>query len=156
MADISSIAQSNVQSNYEKYSEYFADTDETSLDVDDFLNLLVSEMSNQDPMEPMSNTDFIAQLAQFSALQSMQNMTYYSNASFAASMVGKTVAVAYYDETGTAQSDVGVVSSVALDGQEFHFIVNGKTVEMKNIMEILPEGTTVTTPDVTEESDDSL
>lgn len=41
---------------------------------DDFLQLLVTQLRHQDPMSPMENMDFIAQLAQFSSLEQMQNM----------------------------------------------------------------------------------
>ena len=44
------------------------------LGKDDFLQLLVAQMQNQDPMEPMSNQDSIAQLAQFSTLEQMNNI----------------------------------------------------------------------------------
>jgi len=44
------------------------------LGKDDFMQLLVSQMSNQNPLEPMENTEFIGQLAQFSALEQQQNM----------------------------------------------------------------------------------
>jgi len=41
---------------------------------DSFLRLLVTQLKNQDPLQPMDNTEFIAQLAQFSSLEQMQNM----------------------------------------------------------------------------------
>jgi len=41
---------------------------------DDFLKLMVAQMQAQDPMDPMDNADFSAQLAQFSALEQMQNV----------------------------------------------------------------------------------
>ena len=44
------------------------------LGKDDFLQLLVAQMENQDPMEPMSNEESIAQLAQFSTLEQMNNI----------------------------------------------------------------------------------
>ncbi|RKX32213.1 MAG: hypothetical protein DRP46_01620 [Candidatus Zixiibacteriota bacterium] len=44
------------------------------LDKDDFMTLLVAQMTNQNPLEPMDNTEFIAELAQFSSLEQMQNM----------------------------------------------------------------------------------
>ncbi len=46
-----------------------------SLGKDDFLNLLVTKMRHQDPLEPMSDEDFIAQLAQFSSLEQMNNIS---------------------------------------------------------------------------------
>lgn len=42
---------------------------------DDFLKLLVTEMRNQDPLQPMDNKDFIAQMAQFSSLEQMNNVS---------------------------------------------------------------------------------
>ena len=41
---------------------------------DAFMELLVAQMAHQNPLEPMGNTEFIAQLAQFSALEQQQNM----------------------------------------------------------------------------------
>jgi flagellar basal-body rod modification protein FlgD len=45
-----------------------------SLGKDDFLQLLVTKMQYQDPLEPMKDEDFIAQLAQFSSLEQMNNI----------------------------------------------------------------------------------
>ncbi|KAA3635715.1 MAG: hypothetical protein DWP97_04275 [Calditrichaeota bacterium] len=44
------------------------------LGKDDFLQLLVAQMENQDPLEPMSNEESLAQLAQFSSLEQMNNI----------------------------------------------------------------------------------
>jgi len=48
--------------------------DTKELDKDAFMELLVQQMKNQDPMDPQSNDQFIAQLASFSSLEQMQNM----------------------------------------------------------------------------------
>lgn len=45
-----------------------------ALGKEEFLNLLVAQMANQDPLNPMDSTESIAQLAQFSALEQMQNV----------------------------------------------------------------------------------
>ncbi|RRQ24163.1 flagellar hook assembly protein FlgD [Guyparkeria sp. SCN-R1] len=45
-----------------------------NLGQDDFLKLLTTQMENQDPFEPMDNTQFVAQMAQFSSLQGIQDL----------------------------------------------------------------------------------
>lgn len=45
-----------------------------SLDKDDFLTLLVTQLENQDPLDPMDNSEFVAQLAQFSTLEGITNL----------------------------------------------------------------------------------
>ena len=52
-----------------------AKTSNSSLDKDAFLQLLVAQMKYQDPLEPTSNTEYISQLATFSELEEMQNLT---------------------------------------------------------------------------------
>jgi len=45
-----------------------------NLDKEAFLQLLVTQLKNQDPLSPMDNTEFVAQLAQFSSLEQLSNM----------------------------------------------------------------------------------
>lgn len=83
------------------YSSGSSSTDVGSLDKDDFLNLLVTQLRNQDPLTPMEGTEFTAQLAQFSSLEQLSNVNdnlgilqlYQSsiNNSQAVSFIGKTV-----------------------------------------------------------------
>jgi len=77
------------------------------LGKDDFLKLLVTQMRYQDPLKPMEDKEFIAQLAQFSALEQMMNVGLASNLTYGMSMLGKTVTAidkdGYYVQ-GTAVS----------------------------------------------------
>ena len=58
---------------YEKSQQTTTKTND--LDKDAFLQLLVAQLQNQDPLEPQDNGEFIAQMAQFSTLEQMNNMT---------------------------------------------------------------------------------
>ena len=49
-------------------------TASSTLGKDDFLRLLVAQLKNQDPLNPMDNSQFVAQTAQFSSLEQLQNM----------------------------------------------------------------------------------
>ena len=54
------------------YSEGKATGSAKNLGKDEFLNLLVTQLQYQDPLNPSSDTEFIAQMAQFSSLEQMQ------------------------------------------------------------------------------------
>ncbi|VBB08092.1 flagellar hook capping protein [Lucifera butyrica] len=82
----------------------------SELGKDQFLELLVTQMKYQDPLQPMDNTQFVSQLAQFSALEQMQNLNSTDTVSQAVSMIGKTVA--WTDSNGTLQA--GTVASVSI------------------------------------------
>jgi len=56
------------------YSNTTTKTGDSVLDKDDFLTLLVTQLMNQDPLNPMDNTEFTAQLTQFSSLEELQNV----------------------------------------------------------------------------------
>ncbi len=62
-----------------------------TLDKDAFLQLLVEQMANQDPLSPTSDTDFIAQLAQFSSLEQLQTISDSTLQTQAYNLVGKYV-----------------------------------------------------------------
>ena len=58
-------------------------TGTTEMDQDDFLLLLVTELQNQDPLDPMSNQEFVGQLTDLSSLEQLQNLAALLEASLA-------------------------------------------------------------------------
>ncbi|MCL1988781.1 MAG: hypothetical protein FWG64_12565 [Firmicutes bacterium] len=87
------------------------------LDRDAFLQLLVTQMQHQDPLNPMDDRDFLAQMAQFSALEQQQLMTRSMELQQAHNMIGKSVFAQFFDETSQEWRQVdGPVLSVTRNG----------------------------------------
>jgi len=107
-----------------------------SLDMQDFLNLLVAQITNQDAMNPMDNTEFISQMAQFSSLQAMSDLRDVSMQGQATSLIGKNVIVADYNNKGILVIDEGVVQRVTIYSGQTKLYVNDKEYNYSNIMEI--------------------
>lgn len=82
---------------------------ESSLDKDSFLKLLVAQMTHQDPTNPMPDTEFVAQLATFNALEQQINTNknletlVQLNSSSAVGYIGRLVS--YTDAAGKPQAD---------------------------------------------------
>jgi len=134
-----------IASNYEQYKDLFAENKKSELGQSDFLSLMTEQMKNQNFMDPVDNTESIAQLAQFNTLQQMQQMTYYAGASFATSLIGKSVTLGSA-ESGSVEKITGVVSAIKLNGESFEVIVNGKSYKTANIMQVGSATSTTTTP----------
>ena len=105
-----------------------------TLGKDDFLKLLITQMSHQDPTSPMENTEFIAQMAQFSSLeqrtnmnQSFQQMNAVLASNQATQVLGKTVEV---DLNGASAS--GVVDAVTY-GENPQVRIGNMFYDMKSI-----------------------
>lgn len=104
-------------------SDYLATSSSTSKSTDNdlgkdaFIQLLVTQMQYQDPLNPMDNTEMIAQLAQFTALEQMMNVAKSSDRQLANNMIGKYVEYLYTDES-TNQSSycVGKVDYATITG----------------------------------------
>ena len=83
----------------------------------DYMRLLVAQMQNQNPLEPLDNNEMASQLAQFSQLQQLESMNSSfaevlstTNRSYANSLLGRTVTFYSEDETtGTFEKKTGIV-----------------------------------------------
>lgn len=104
--------------------------------MEEFLKLIAAQVQNQDMMNPMKDTEFIAQLAQFSALEAMNNVMEMSNKAYSTSLIGKTVKVKGVDDKGKAYEEVGVVKTVGLSGKDTTVTVNGKSYPTSQVISI--------------------
>lgn len=134
--DISGILSSSqqAQSNYEKYKDKYVDATNELVNSETFMQLLVAEMTNQDPLEPTSNTEFISQLATFSQMQYARDSSTYAMANYAASLVGKT-ATASKMEGKNLVSKTGVVESVTKNTSNNSYTVkiDGESFDLSKI-----------------------
>lgn len=113
-------------------------TSASDLSMDDYLSLIVAEMQTQDVLNPSTDTSaMVNQLVSMTTIQAMEAMTQSVNAQYSASLVGKNVVVAAYDELGEYFEDTGLVESVIMAGEEPVFMVNGKEYTLSNIMEVV-------------------
>ena len=97
----------------------------STLGYDQFLQLLCAEMQYQDPLEPTSNTDYVAQMATFSQLEATLSMSETETNSMASSLVGKQVILKVTSETTGATSYVdGRVDYVMYENGEVMLSVN--------------------------------
>ncbi|MGE5507376.1 MAG: flagellar hook capping FlgD N-terminal domain-containing protein [Chitinophagales bacterium] len=110
---------------------------------DEFLQLLMAQMRNQDPMTPMDNTQFVAQMAQFSSLEQMTTLnatlsdlaTSQRQASLVAeatALLGRTVTVQVDGET----SVTGKVQSVRLVSGWPKLVIDGQPFDPANVSEV--------------------
>ena len=112
-----------------------------TLNQNDFLKLLVTQLASQDPLNPQQDTQFIAQMAQFTALEqakematniaSLQNEQQFLQAN---ALLGRTVAL----QTGQDTSTTGTVSAVEVDAGTPKLVVNGQPYDLSQVLTITP------------------
>ena len=118
------------------------------LNKDDFLKLLTTELRYQDPLQPLDNKDFIAQMAQFSSLEQMNNVAdavkdlkneligqYQQGAlTQGAVLIGKQVTGA--DADGNVIT--GTVDSVKMLDGIVRLVIGAQTLDLTQVTEVKP------------------
>ncbi|MBQ8825741.1 MAG: hypothetical protein IJ007_01460 [Oscillospiraceae bacterium] len=132
---ISGLSLESLSGAYSKYSNTVTDTttegDSGYLDFDSYLELLVAKMQNQDFNDPMSDSEVLQQMAQYSMLEGIKNMTNQSNISYASSLVGKAVTISDGGDYST-----GLVDSIVVNNNIPYLVVNGNQYATSAISEI--------------------
>ncbi|HHY19757.1 MAG TPA: flagellar hook assembly protein FlgD [Firmicutes bacterium] len=110
---------------------------------DDFLKLLITQLRYQDPLNPIDDREFVAQMAQFSSLEQMQNMNkllevftgtqqVISMFAQATNLIGCKVKV----DNGEGEAKEGVVEAVRFSQQGPVIIVDGKDYSLSDLLEV--------------------
>ncbi len=105
-----------------------------TLDQQDFLKLLVAQMTQQDPMNPESNLDFSAQLAQFSTLQATNAMQSSQQFLQATTLIGRSVVLQDADQATVS----GVVSAVQMVAGTPMLVINGQSYDLSQVTAVAP------------------
>ncbi|WP_333594683.1 flagellar hook assembly protein FlgD [Anaerospora hongkongensis] len=103
-----------------------------ALGKDDFLKMLVTQLRYQDPLQPMEDKEFIAQMAQFSSLEQMQNMNTAMITTQATNLIGKEIH--WLDDQGTEKS--GVVTAVTTFEGVSKLMVGDVSVGMDKVFKV--------------------
>ena len=121
------------------------------LDMDHFLQLLISELQNQDPLEPMDNAAIVEQIGQIREISATDKLTDTldavltgQNMSTAASLIGKRI----HALSDAAEDIEGEVDRVSLEnaedgqvGRTLRVHIGDQKVRLENIREIINETT---------------
>ena len=110
----------------------------------DYMKLLITQLQNQNPLEPLNNNEMASQLAQFSQLQQLESMNESfadvlatTELSYANSLLGKEITFIPKTETGTTDITSGVVERVYnnIDG-EILLGVGSYTLSLEDVISV--------------------
>lgn len=110
----------------------------------DYVKLLVTQLQNQNPLEPLDNKDMTAQLAQFSQLQQVEKLnTSFGKVlesvqrSYASSLIGKEVSFKATAADGTIETATGDVEEVAIgDTGKIILTVDNQRIDLADVLAI--------------------
>jgi len=112
----------------------------TNLGQDDYLKLMISQIKNQDPLDPVKNKEFISQMAQMTQVHGISEMnsnieqlTSFNQLSSAASLVGRNVE---YNAEDADTTYSGTVDQVTRNGGKTLFSINGTNVTADKIISV--------------------
>lgn len=100
----------------------------------DFLKLLAAQMTAQDPLNPQTDSQFIAQMAQFSSLEQSRTMQEDVARLQAYGLLGKTVEVQVTPETSLA----GSVTAVQIESGRPKLLVEGESFDLEQVVSVRP------------------
>ena len=110
----------------------------------DYMKLLVTQLQNQNPLEPMDNSDMASQLAQFSQLSQLESLnSSFADAlktaqhDYANSLIGREVSYVTGAEDGTTQLTSGTVEQIADDTDgKVRLVIGNNTIGLDEILAV--------------------
>ncbi|MDF2725044.1 MAG: flagellar hook capping protein [Paenibacillus sp.] len=116
-------------------------TGSNNLGKDEFLKILVTQLSNQDPTQPLQDKEFIAQMATFTSVEQLTNMAgemklLRQSIGFSSALIGKTIGWTQTDSNSETQLLSGVVDSIKIKESKQYAVVGDQEVPIDQITEI--------------------
>lgn len=117
-----------------------ASTSGNEMGKDAFLQLLVTQLQYQDPLEPTNDKEFLAQMAQFSALEQMQNLNDTFSMSRASALIDKYVQGTVTNEvSGEITEIVGIVDAVNLKDGMPYLLVDNQEMAVGDVKSVISD-----------------
>lgn len=138
MSAVSTVSnQKTIQQIIDETSGSTSDRNTGEIGKTEFLNLLVTQLRYQDPLNPTDDKEFIGQMAQFSALEQMQNL----NSSFAAtkafSLIGKNITATIVDTMTKKTTEIyGDVTDVKMTNGKIYVVVKGEDIPVESVTKV--------------------
>jgi len=110
----------------------------------DYMKLLVTQLQNQNPLEPLDNSDMTAQLAQFSQLEQLESMnTCFSKVlesvqhGYASSLIGKEISFTAAGSDGATEIRTGEVEEVVMGSSgQVTLVIGDQTVDLADVLSV--------------------
>ncbi len=109
-------------------------TSSNELDQDAFLAILVTQLQNQDPTSPMDNTEFVSQLAQFSALEQMQQINSGTKLAQASNMIGRYIYAITSGDDNVGSEMFGKVDGMYIEDDEAYLLVGENKIALEDVV----------------------
>jgi flagellar basal-body rod modification protein FlgD len=125
----------------------------TSMKSEDFFKLLVTELQQQDPLEPSKTSDMIGQVSQIRSIElskqltdALSQLTHQQHTAGASELIGKSITATMTADDGTEQETTGIVTGVRFDtdGSAVLELDTGQAVPAANVTHIAATGSATT------------
>lgn len=151
---ISSINNNTVSGASSASSASSTNQSNSVLTMNDFFSLMVAQLKNQDMYNTVDDTQFIAQMAQFSMVQALADLSELSMTSYGVSLIGKEATIAQIADDGTVKSVKGIVESVNFYNGSTQVVVDGKSYALSSVMSVKEPDIIIPNGDLTTSSTD--
>lgn len=107
-------------------------------DFDTFMKIMAAQLQNQDPTNPVKNTEYVSQMAQIKSLSQLQGLSNMVMTNSAYNLIGKSVTYQTTDAAGKSISATGTAQAVINKGNVPYLLVNGGLVKVSDVIMVAP------------------